>query len=104
MKILEWEGKIIFKHEIEKGIADHSYGIHVAALAGLPQQVIDRAESVLKDLKSTNFTPIIVPSPPPEPKSFLEDKLKNINIDNISPKEALDMLYTLQNNFKSDRG
>jgi DNA mismatch repair protein MutS len=51
MKVREWEGKVIFLHEVEKGRADRSYGIHVAELAGLPKAVTARAQEILKTLE-----------------------------------------------------
>ena len=52
MKIKEWEKEIIFLHEVTDGVADKSYGIHVAQMAGLPPTVIARAEEVLADARS----------------------------------------------------
>ena len=47
----EWEGEVIFLHEVRKGAADRSYGVQVARLAGLPQAVVDRAQVVLEALE-----------------------------------------------------
>lgn len=108
MKVTEWEGKIIFQHQVLKGSADRSYGIHVASLAGLPKIVTARATEILKTLQekaeSRNFqdkilnntSPIQLDFPKMQPPSKLEIKLKEINLDNLSPKEALDMLYNLK--------
>ena len=49
--VKEWEGEVIFLHEVLKGAADRSYGVQVARLAGLPQSVVDRAKTVLEALE-----------------------------------------------------
>jgi DNA mismatch repair protein MutS len=51
VKVREWEGSIIFLHEVVPGVADRSYGIHVAKLAGLPHPLTARAEEILKELE-----------------------------------------------------
>ncbi len=51
MSVKEWKGKIIFLHKVIEGVADQSYGIHVAKLAGLPRDVLDRAKMVLQALE-----------------------------------------------------
>lgn len=48
-KVKEWDGKIVFLYEIKQGVADHSYGLHVARLAGLPEKVLSRAQTLLKE-------------------------------------------------------
>ena len=50
VKVKEWKGKVIFLHEVKEGIADESYGIHVAKLAGFPDSIVNRASEVLKDM------------------------------------------------------
>ncbi|WP_341813073.1 DNA mismatch repair protein MutS [Wolbachia endosymbiont (group B) of Germaria angustata] len=52
MKIKEWKGEVIFLHEVIEGIADESYGIHVAKLAGFPDSVLNRAREVFEELKA----------------------------------------------------
>ena len=52
MRVREWKDGIVFLHEVAPGVADRSYGIHVARLAGLPRSVLSRAEAVLKRLES----------------------------------------------------
>ena len=51
MKVREWNDSIVFLHEVVSGVADRSYGIHVAKLAGLPDAVVNRAEEVLRALE-----------------------------------------------------
>ena len=95
---IEENGNVIFLHKVEEGPADKSYGIHVAKLAGLPEKLIERAKEILsfyesgekKELKeqmSFDFE---------EKNSEIDDYLKTLDIDNISPKEALDILYSLK--------
>ncbi|WP_025264257.1 DNA mismatch repair protein MutS [Wolbachia endosymbiont of Onchocerca volvulus] len=52
VKVKEWNGKVVFLHEVVEGIADESYGIYVARLAGFPDSVLDRASAVFKELKA----------------------------------------------------
>jgi DNA mismatch repair protein MutS len=100
MQVKEWDHKIIFLHSVAKGAADRSYGIHVAQLAGLPSDVTQRAQMILQDLESRKDTPSIAvealrvaPSPSPHPAL---DELRKIELDNLSPKDALDRLYALK--------
>jgi DNA mismatch repair protein MutS len=51
MTVREWEGEVIFLHEVREGAADRSYGVQVAKLAGLPPSVIERAQAVLEALE-----------------------------------------------------
>jgi len=107
IKVKEWKDNIIFLHEVIKGTADRSYGIHVAKLAGLPPAVIIRSEEVLKNIEgqkniktklSTNDLPLfsIVPLEESSNISKTEEALKDINPDNLSPREALEVLYKLK--------
>ncbi len=59
----EWEGEVIFLHEVRKGAADRSYGVQVARLAGLPASVVDRAREILTALESGAREG--APAPPP---------------------------------------
>jgi DNA mismatch repair protein MutS len=107
MRIKEWEGDVIFLHEVISGCADKSYGIHVGALAGLPSQVVERAQQVLLTLEQThNGTPIIqetvssiekvVPLTVTKP-SVIEEELRTLAIDDMTPRQALEELYRLKN-------
>ena len=51
VKVEEWQNQIVFLHKVIEGVADRSYGVHVAALAGLPKTVVKRAETVLRGLE-----------------------------------------------------
>jgi DNA mismatch repair protein MutS len=113
MKVKEWEDEIIFLHEVAQGTADRSYGIHVAKLSGLPEGVINRANQVLSLLekqKSKQTTDGLMEELPlfslePEPLkpegSEIEHLLKSLDIDGLSPREALDTLYDLKNRLKN---
>ncbi len=102
VKIREWEDQIIFLHEITKGTADKSYGIHVGKLAGLPSCVVERAEEVLKTLEETKPKPKLAAQPLPlfveayKAPSPLEKAVSALNPDDYSPKEALEKLYGLK--------
>jgi DNA mismatch repair protein MutS len=111
MKVMEWQGEVKFLHEIAPGAADRSYGIHVAQLAGLPAAAIHRAEEVLKTLEQgeqasaltrlADDLPLFAATVAPEPiklsePSAAEAALRTVNPDELSPKEALDLLYKLR--------
>lgn len=110
MRVREWKDSIVFLHEVAAGMADRSYGIHVAKLAGLPAPVIARAEEVLraleegreghKPLARIDDLPLFaaqaaVQAPKPE-SSGVEAMLKTIEPDALSPKGALETLYALK--------
>ena len=112
MRVREWQGDIVFLHEVGAGAADRSYGIHVARLAGVPAPVIARAEAVLATLdesKSTDslmenlplFDPGTALSAPPK-VSMVEQQLKDISPDHLSPKQALEHLYALRAMLNND--
>ncbi len=107
MQVKEWNDDIIFLHSVGKGTADRSYGIHVAKLAGLPDDVIARSEQVLALLEQEGKTARITKGselplfqlsakPAPAKKSLLQEKLASLDIDQVSPREALDILYSLK--------
>ncbi|MBK6465560.1 MAG: DNA mismatch repair protein MutS [Rhodobacter sp.] len=108
--VKEWEGEVIFLHEVREGAADRSYGVQVARLAGLPQTVVDRAKMVLEALEKgdrdggkqaalIDDLPLFraVPSPPAKPqRNVVEDRIKDISPDELSPIEALRLIYDLK--------
>lgn len=107
LQVKEWKGDIVFTHNVIAGTADKSYGIHVAKLAGLPPNVITRAKDVLTNLttgdgvKNTKNIGHDLPlftaqTPVPPQQSDIELKLATINPDDLSPKEALETLYSLK--------
>jgi DNA mismatch repair protein MutS len=110
MRVKEWKGEVRFLHEIAPGSADRSYGIHVAELAGLPKSVIQRASQVLATLEKSEGasalariadelplfeaaarTTIATTSPNPALAA-----LEEINPDELSPREALNLLFKLK--------
>jgi DNA mismatch repair protein MutS len=110
----DWHGVFDIPHELPPGPPDLSYGIHVAKLAGLPKRVTDRAAEVLKTLESGEqggalarlaedlplFSAARRPSssapPEPPPPSAVEAALAGTRPDELTPKEALDLLYRLK--------
>lgn len=100
MRIREWNDKIVFLHEVIPGAADKSYGIHVAALAGIPQSVIDRACQILTILEAKKQKDIHIPQASTSTITKISpvvQQLFNLDIDSLSPREALEMLYKLKN-------
>lgn len=109
MRVKEWQGDIVFLHEVGAGAVDRSYGIHVARLAGLPEEVLNRAEQVLMQLeeKKAKQKPLFEDLPlfahyePVRPKeNVLEKKIKELDIDALSPREAMEVLYALKKEVK----
>ena len=96
MDVKEWNSKIIFLHKIIAGSADRSYGIHVAELAGLPKAVITRANQILLTLEQSNQPACIAVKKDQVEHSELSKLITSINIDDLSPKQALDILYKLK--------
>ena len=101
MRIHEDQGHIVFLHQVINGCADRSYGVHVAALAGLPPDVVTRAEHLLQAFENqpqaTERQLKIPLSPPSASVSKIEQELKAIDLDQLTPREALDLLYKLKN-------
>jgi DNA mismatch repair protein MutS len=102
--VSEEGGKVVFLHKIVEGGADRSYGIHVAQLAGLPKPVIHRAEEILQDLERGQPAARSTPAAEAgiqqlamfaDENPALED-LKSIDVDALSPLEALTKLYELK--------
>ncbi len=105
----ESSGQVVFLHKIIPGGADRSYGIHVGQLAGLPTPVVQRAEQILLQLeKSSGKAVKIDPEIPhqmalfPETNPLLED-LKDLDINGLSPIEALNKLYEWKKRFLEDQ-
>jgi DNA mismatch repair protein MutS len=108
MRVREWNDSIVFLHEVMPGTADRSYGIHVAKLAGLPAAVVQRAQEVLaaleegreghKPLARIDDLPLFAaqPAKPDAKSSAVEDELRKISPDALSPRQALEMLYNLK--------
>ena len=113
VRVKEWQGDVIFLHEVIPGVADRSYGIQVAKLAGLPSGVIERAKLVLAGLEAENRTsparrliddlPLFAATPraaAPSPQDSALDTLiaalAALNPDEMSPRDALEALYALK--------
>jgi len=110
--VKEWEGEVIFLHEVREGAADRSYGVQVARLAGLPASVIERAKVVLEalekgdreggkqatlidDLPLFRAAPL-APPPQKQKTSAVEERLKDIHPDELTPMEALKLIYEIK--------
>jgi len=109
--VREWEGEVVFLHEVLRGAADRSYGVQVARLAGLPDAVIVRAREVLDLLERgderqsgakglIDDLPLFAVKPAPKPTtvkaSAVEERLKAIHPDALTPRDALALIYDLQ--------
>ncbi|MGA7267051.1 MAG: DNA mismatch repair protein MutS, partial [Aestuariivirga sp.] len=112
VRVREWQGDVVFLHEVVPGVADRSYGIQVARLAGLPQPVIERASEILERLEQDGQArapkaliddlPLFSASrsqqraAAPQGPSDIEKKLAALSPDELSPREALALLYELK--------
>ncbi|WP_416236930.1 DNA mismatch repair protein MutS [Rhizobium sp. CC-YZS058] len=111
MRVKEWDGEVVFLHEVGPGAADRSYGIQVARLAGLPAAVVARARDVLAKLEDADrknpasqliddlplFQVALRREEASRAKpSAVEARLTALNLDDMTPREALDALYALK--------
>jgi DNA mismatch repair protein MutS len=111
LRVTEWQGEVVFLHEVVAGAADRSYGLQVARLAGLPPAVIDRAKAILSELERVDrerptrtliddlplfAAPVRTATPPAPPRDTLRDTLDAIDPDDLTPKQALEALYRLK--------
>jgi DNA mismatch repair protein MutS len=111
MRVKEWQGEVVFLHEVAPGTADRSYGIHVARLAGLPAAVIARAEEVLAALEKSDQSnavtqladdlPLFRAQRPTSHResdapSPLAEAVAALDPDAMTPREALEALYRLR--------
>jgi DNA mismatch repair protein MutS len=111
MRVKEWQGEVVFLHEVGPGAADRSYGIHVAQLAGLPPAVIARAEQVLATLEKGEQSSAVTrlaedlplfasaltkAAPRAAGPSPAEERLRAVNPDELTPRQALEVLYELR--------
>ncbi len=119
MRVKEWQGDVVFLHEVAQGTADRSYGIHVARLAGLPDTVIARAEQVLAALETgeqgsavarlADDLPLFAAmrptagARPPKGPSDLERALDEAAPDAMTPREALEFVYRIKG-LREDEG
>ncbi|WP_248306538.1 DNA mismatch repair protein MutS [Devosia sp. MC521] len=112
MKVREWEGEVVFLHEVGPGAADRSYGIQVARLAGLPEPVIYRAKQVLDILEKRSSgtasssdkasvlddLPLFAHQPVPVPvrTDAVHEALDAVRPDEMTPRQAIEALYHLK--------
>ncbi|WP_226780019.1 DNA mismatch repair protein MutS [Oceaniglobus trochenteri] len=112
--VKEWQGDVVFLHEVRKGSADRSYGVQVARLAGLPEAVVARAKVVLEalekgeregggrqaalidDLPLFSAMATATPAPAAVKPSRLSERLEQVHPDELSPKDALNLIYELK--------
>ncbi|MCX8499437.1 MAG: DNA mismatch repair protein MutS, partial [Caulobacteraceae bacterium] len=111
LRAKEWNGDLVFLHEAKPGPADRSYGVQVAKLAGVPMAVVARAREVLQRLESETSSPVRLDDLPlfsavatavtgqTEP-SKVEADLRALDLDGMSPREAMDVLYRLRSLVK----
>ena len=106
LRAKEWQGDLVFLHDVRPGPADKSYGVQVAKLAGLPPQAVARAKEVLETLESDHTQsskalgtlPLFSAAPMPvvaEP-SEIDKAVLALDVDALSPRQALDILYELK--------
>jgi DNA mismatch repair protein MutS len=112
MRVTDWQGEVVFLHEVVAGAADRSYGIQVAKLAGLPAGVVARAKQILAELEHADrqaptrklldelplFAALRAPESPPVPAAPdpLHVAVAALQPDEMSPREALETLYRLK--------
>jgi DNA mismatch repair protein MutS len=115
VSVREANGKVIFMRKLVRGGSEHSFGIHVAKLAGMPASIIQRANQILKDLESNTTTQnkaqvgggkAIVSAPGGMQLSFFQlddpvleqirDEVKTLDINNLTPLEALNKLNEIK--------
>ena len=105
----EWKGELVLLHEVVPGPAESSFGLAVARLAGVPAGVVARAKSVLAKLEKGRAEtggiaaglgdlPLFAALAPaePEPEDTLRSHLAALDVDALSPREALEVLYQLK--------
>jgi DNA mismatch repair protein MutS len=110
LRVTEWNGEVVFLHEVVPGAADHSYGLQVARLAGLPPAVVERAKTVLAELERADRErpkraivddlPLFAASARSHATAVKTDSLRAaldaIDPDELTPKQALEALYALK--------
>ena len=111
MRVKEWDGDVVFLHEVGRGAADRSYGVQVAKLAGLPESVVVRARHVLHQLEEGELSgkaerliddlplfnaEVRRESPPARGNDELKQAVIGLDLDSMTPREALETLYRLK--------
>lgn len=114
----EFDDSIVFLHSVQEGPANQSYGIHVAKLAGIPQNVVRTARTKLQELEAISLAAdsaalgggshaplqselFAAPSGPSAADKWVDELMGELDPDNMSPREALEYLYTLQQQLKT---
>jgi len=114
--VSEHKGELIFMRKVTEGTADKSYGIHVAELAGLPKDVVKRANQILKNLEKNELSPhgiVNTPKPHKDTQSVVQtmlvfddhpvvDELKNMDVNSLTPLQALNILSDLKSKAAKD--
>ena len=115
MAVREWEGRVVFLRKVVPGGADRSYGIHVAELAGIPAPVISRAKEILANLERQELDVHGLPKfarkegerePSGQyslfsgPEELVLDKLRQVDLDQLTPVASLSLLATLQDRLR----
>ena len=115
----EWQGDLVLLHELAEGPADRSYGLAVARLAGVPAPVVARAKAVLAKLEATRaatggiaaglgdlplFAAMAAEPEPASPEQQLAESLRNADLDALTPREALDLLYEWRRGLPTVKG
>jgi DNA mismatch repair protein MutS len=114
--VREWQDQVVFLHKIVAGGTDKSYGVHVARLAGVPKEVVDRAREILSELEAAHLDPsgrprISPAAPGPSVRTVqltlfegagaaLLDELKRLDLDRMTPLEAMNKLRELKDGLK----
>jgi DNA mismatch repair protein MutS len=115
--VREWQGRIVFLYKVIAGAADRSYGVHVARLAGLPNNVLHRAEQILKQLEAGQHgaadandliesLPLFDHAQPQQNAglpSAVEAELTAIQPDELTPRDAIELLYRLKAAYDDSR-
>ena len=114
VSVKEMDGKVIFMRKLEKGGSEHSFGIHVAEIAGMPRSIVKRANAILKQLEAENASVGSVGKPTTEIASSREgmqlsffqlddpvlcqirDEINGLDINNLTPVEALNKLNEIK--------
>lgn len=115
----EWQGDLVLLHELAEGPADRSYGLAVARLAGVPAPVVNRAKAVLEKLEATReatggiaaglgdlplFAAMRAEPAPASPEQQLAEALRAADLDALTPREALDLLYEWKRGLPRSKG
>jgi DNA mismatch repair protein MutS len=112
----EWKGELVLLHELAEGPADRSYGLAVARLAGVPPAVVARAKAVLAKLEKGRAEtgglaaglgelPLFAAAatqPEQPPRDLVRDRVRELDLDSLTPRDALDVLYDLRRAASED--